>query len=499
MRAASFPMEQLGLPVSFLYLNTVFGNVSSWDLKMNRHFLVAVLAIFSLLTVASPHAVLPVEAQPFKAIFFENFGGMNAFDDFDAPLSRQWIIYKGKPEIVAGGYRSSVLRLEHPQPGFCGFFKDPSSASLFLASGVTQVQQQSGCTVTTVSVATTTSFVDGMIEFDICFVNPPESGSSAILTFRMQSDDTYYALRLTNTRDWRCHFAKYTGCTWQILGTQSGCGIFQTGMWSHVVVAIGGPWFQCYKDGVQICKAFDDTWQRSTWGGTGVGLQNNYYNGVFYIDSFKISSGFEWIVYRGAPGQDPNSGRSAASMFFDHPSDQGDAAPFADVNSHSAYVKSPDTRCFSSGVIEFDIHFDNAGGQKAFLTFRMKSDNEYYALRLTSTTDFECYFMKQKGWGNFEILGNPSSKGIIPLQTWTHIRVVIDGPRLEAYMEWPGQCGTVNSLLICSAWVTEIDPCMPCSPCGPDGYVGIWGGIGFYSAYNRGLFHIDNVKIQIIN
>jgi hypothetical protein len=275
-----------------------------------------------LIVVASPYVVLPVEAQPFKAIYFENFGGMNAFDDFEGSLNAHWTIYRGHPEVVSDGGRSSVLRLAHPDPGYCGFFKDISSSALLLANGVTQVQQQCGCDMITVNVATVTSFADGMIEFDIYFSTPAETGTSAILTFRMQSDDTYYALRLTNTKDWRCYFAKYTGCTYQILGTQSGCGVFQTGVWSHVIVAIGGPWFQCYKDGVQICRAVDDTWQRSTWGGTGVGLQNNYYNGLFLVDNFKISSGFEWTIYRGSPGLDQNSGRSAASMFYDHPSDQ---------------------------------------------------------------------------------------------------------------------------------------------------------------------------------
>jgi len=422
---------------------------------MNKHFFVAMVALFCLVVVSNVSVTKTVEAQPFTAVYFEVFDGLTASDDFGGQLSDHWTTYRGSPDIRAGGGRGSVLSMTHPLlGGELGAFKDEASTGLYLSNPVTA------------------SFTDGMIEFDIYFETMRESGASAMLIFRMQSDDTYYALRLTSTGNWRCYFARYFGCgNWRAIGTQSDLGAFPTQAWSHVIVTVGGPRFQAYKDGALICEAVDETWQRGCWGG--IGLQNNYYGSSFYIDNFRIPEGFQWTAYRGSPGRNTSSGRSAPSMFFDHPSEFGDGAPFADVNSYSAYIARPDTRCFTNGIIKFDILFDNPGGQKAFVTFRMQSDNEYYALRLTSTNDWECYFLKQNGWGSWEIIGTPSAKGMIPLQAWTHIEIVINGGQFECYRD---------GYLICSAFDQTWS-------------IGTWGGIGFYSAYNRGLFHIDNLKI----
>lgn len=422
---------------------------------MRRNALLAMVALFSLVVVANGPAIEVAQGQPFTAVYFEVFDDLTAFDDFEGSLSDHWATHQGSPEIRPGGGRERVLSMTHPLlGGELGAFKDEKSTALYLSNPVTA------------------NFADGMIEFDIYFETTRESGVSAMLTFRMQSDDTYYALRLTSTRDWRCYFVKHFGCgNWQIIGTQSDIGVFQTQTWSHVIVTVGGPRFQCYKDGLLICEAVDETWQRGSWGG--IGLQNNYYGASFYIDNFRIPEGFQWTVYRGSPGRNTSLGRSAPSMFFDHPNELGDNAPFADINSYSAYISRPDTRCFTNGVIKFDILFDNPGGQKAFVTFRMQSDTQYYALRLTSTNDWECYFLKQNSWGGWEIIGTPSAKGMIPLQAWTHIKIVINGGQFECYRD---------GYLICSAFDQTWS-------------IGTWGGIGFYSAYNRGLFHIDNLKI----
>lgn len=213
---------------------------------MNRHFFVAIVALLSLVIVSNTAVIRTAEAQPFTAVWFEVFDGLTAFDDFGGTLSDRWAIYRGSPEIKAGGGRGSVLSMTHPLTGGeLGAFKDESSTALYLSNPVTA------------------TFVDGMIEFDIYFETLRESGASAMLTFRMQSDDTYCALRLTTTQDWRCYFVKYFGCgNWRIIGTQSDLGVFSTQTWSHVIVTVGGPRFQAYKDGVRICEAVDETWQR---------------------------------------------------------------------------------------------------------------------------------------------------------------------------------------------------------------------------------------------
>ena len=422
---------------------------------MNRNLIFSVIALTSLLVAVNAPVIEVSRGQASATIYFETFDGLNVFDDFGGSLYDHWTVYRGTPQVVAAGDRDSVLRMIHPLPGGApADFRDPATTALYLSNPAT------------------TNFADGMIEFDIYFENNRESGVSAMLIFRMQSDDTYYALQLTSTRDWRCHFMKnFGGGIWQIIGIESDQGAFSTRAWSHVMVTVGGPRFQCYKDGVLMCEAEDASWQKGAWGG--IGFHNNYYSGVFYIDNFRIPEGFEWTTYRGSPGKASSMGRSAPSMFFEHPSQDGDGGPFADINAYSAYVSKPNTRRLTNGVIEFDLVFDNPGGQKAYVTFRMQSDTQYYALRLTSTNDWECYFLKQNDWGNSEIIGTQSAKGAIPLYVWTHIKIVVNGGTFECYRD---------GYLICSAF----DQTWSHST---------WGGIGFFTAYNRGAFHIDNLKI----
>ncbi len=408
-----------------------------------------------LLIVALSPAIRTAQAQPFSAIYFDPFDAPIVHDDFSGQLSDHWTIYRGWPTIVNAAGRSSVLQMSHPQTeGALGLFGDSKSTSLYLTN------------------PSTITFADGMIEFDIYFGTDSGNGVSANIVFRMQSGDQYYALRLTSTPDWTCYFARYTGCCNTItLGSQSSPGAFQPGTWSHVIVTIGGPRFECYKDGVLICQAEDNIWQRSTF--LGLGILNNYYNGVFYIDNFNIPDRFQWVVYRGSPGPNVGQGRVAPSWMFDHPVEAGDEAPFADGSAYSAYVSNPKTVCFQNGVIEFDILFPHNAGQKAFLVFRMQDDATYYALRLTSTGDWTCHFAKFKGFGNLQTIGSESSKGLFSAGVWNHIKVVINGSHFDCYKD---------GSLICS-----VDD--------PEWSMGTYGGIGFYSAYLRGMFFIDNLKI----
>jgi len=426
---------------------------------MNRKLLFSAVALLALVMVANTQFIQVSKGQTASGIYFDPFDSLTVFDDFSGSISDHWTIYGGNPQIVSANGRNSVLKMTHLLTGDAPYvFKEPANTAIFLSNPVTR------------------DFADAMIEFDIFFETSKESGVSAMLTFRMQTDETYYALQLTSTKDWKSHFVKnFAWGAWQVIGTESDQGAFPTGMWSHVTVTIGGPRFQCYKDGALICEAQDDTWQRGSWGG--IGLVNNYYNGVFYISNFKVPQGFEWTTYRGSPGRDYAAGRSAPSMFFDHPSDAGDAAPFADVNSYSAYISKPNTKRLSNGVIEFDIQFDHPGGQKAYVTFRMQSDTQYYALMLTSTNDWPCYFLQQNGWAPANALGIQSAQGMIPLYVWTHIKIVINGGLFQCYRD---------GYLLCTAFDTTWS-------------IGIWGGIGFYSAYKQGLFHIDNLKIHILN
>ena len=416
------------------------------------------LSVSLLVIVALSPAVRTAQAQPFSAIYFDPFDAPTVFDDFSGQLSDHWTVFRGSPATVNAAGRSNVLQMSHPQTGGAlGLFGDPKSTSSYLTN------------------PSTITFADGMIEFDIYFATNSGSGQSANIIFRMQASDQYYSLRLTSTPVWTCYFARYFGCcdNFAIIGSQSSPGAFQTGTWSHVVVTIGGPRFEAYKDGVLICQAEDNIWQRGTY--LGLGILNNYYSGVFYISNFNIPGRFQWNVYRGSPGPNPGQGRIAPSWMFDHPAEGGDEAPFADGSAYSAYVSTPKTACFTNGVIEFDVLFANNAGQKAFLVFRMQDDSNYYGLRLTSTGDWKCHFTKFKGFGNVQTIGTESSQGQFSAGVWSHIKVVINGSHFECYKD---------GSLICS-----VDD--------PEWSMGQYGGIGFYSAYLRGMFFIDNLKICV--
>ena len=430
---------------------------------MKGKSLVVLTAIVSMIMLSFFPAIKTAKARSFSSIWFDPFSGPTVYDSFDGPLVDRWATYRGDPTIVQAGGRPSVLRLAHPETGDAqGPFASPVGTSLFLAN------------------PTTANFADGMIEFDLYFENSGWEGVSAMITFRMQSDDTYYALRLTSTRDWYCSFIIYAKNTlqignWREIGSRSETAAFPTGAWSHVVLTIGASRMSCYRDGILVCSVEDDTWSKGSWGG--IGLQNNYYGGVFYIDNFNIPGRMKWTTYRGSPRIDTNFGRLGSSMRFDHPGEKPrDEASFGDEDSCSAFILDPDLRQFESGVIEFDICFDNEGGQKAFITFRMLNEHSYYAARLTSTYDWPSFFVRRTGADDWYVMGS-SVQGWWPFSTqvWIHVTIIIDGNHFELWREWRRLFSADDSSIV----------------------RGKWGGIGFFSAYYGGTFHIDNLKICI--
>ncbi len=418
------------------------------------------IAVMLLALCLSFYPMLPAiktaKARTFRSILFDPFSGPTVFDDFSGSSEAKWWTYRGNTAVVPAGGRPHVLRLAHPQQGGeLGQFGDSSSTSVFLGSPATA------------------GFADGMIEFDLFFENSGWEGVSAMLTFRMQSDDTYYALRLTSTRDWYGGFMIYKRFSgWSYVGATSPWGVFPTGAWSHVSVIIGGSRMSCYKDGELICSLDDSTWSKGNWGG--IGLQNNYYGGVFYIDNFRIPERIKWTPYRGSPRIDSAYGKSGSSVLFDHPSTGGDDAPFGDVDSCSMLISGADLQSFRNGVIEFDMLF-NDGGQKAFFVFRMQSDSSYYAARITSTYDWSSYFVRRISATDWYVMGSQSYHWAIAPNYWTHITIIIDGSHFEMWRDWE-RLYSADDVTI---------------------FQGSWGGLGFYSAYKDGVFHIDNLKICI--
>ena len=422
-------------------------------------FVVASLLVFSslpALRIASAADYLTqLASRKYSSVWFDAFSGPTVYDGFDAPLDARWVTYRGNPTIVEAGGRPSVLKLTHPEPGDAsGPFSSRVGTSLFLNNPATA------------------DFADGMIEFDLFFETSGWAGVNAMLTFRMQSEDSYYALRLTSTRDWHCSFMIYSGGDWKEIGWYIRDRVFPTGAWSHVTVVIGGQRMSCYQDGNLICfvEEWPPAWSQGHWGG--VGFQNNYYSGVFYVDNFRIPGRMKWNSYRGSPRIDSNLGKSGSSMIFDHPSMFGDEASFGSMDSCSAYVSDLDLRFFQNGIIEFDMFFDNDVGQKAFMTFRMEGENSYYAARMTSTYDWSSYFVRRTGSDNWYTFGTSSGRASWA-GYWSHVTIIIDGGHFEMWKDW-------------TIIAQGDDWSMP---------RGMWGGIGFYSAYYGTSFHIDNLKI----
>ena len=423
---------------------------------MKLRSLVILAGIASLLVFSSFPALRVAKARKFSSIAFDPFSGPTVYDGFDSPLQDRWMIYRGTPTTVGAVGRPSVLKLTHPDAGDpFGSFGSSVGASLFLTN------------------PRTSDFTDGMIEFDLYFETSGWSGVSAMLTFRMQSDNTYYAVRLTSTHDWYCSFVTYSSGTMKEIGSPSDRGVFPTGAWSHVIVTVGGSRLSCYMDGIPICSADDGTWSQGNWGG--IGLQNNYYDGVFYVDNFRIPGRFQWTNYRGSPRIDQSIGHSGSSLLIDHPSIFGDEASFGSMDGTSTYVSAPDLRFFQNGIIEFDMYFDTDGGQKALMTFRMESDSSYYAAEITSTYDWSGFFLRRTDPNNRYVFGTQSYHWAIGSHYWFHVRIVIDGSHFEMWRDW-------ELLFSGDDWSIAR---------------GKWGGIGFYSAYYGTTFHIDNLKICV--
>jgi hypothetical protein len=122
------------------------------------------------------------------------------------------------------------------------------------------------------------------------------------------------------------------------------------------------------------------------------------------------------------------------------------------------------------------MFFDNEGGQKAYVTFRMQDDHSYYAARLTSTYDWPSHFTKRTDANNWQMVGSKSYLWAIAPKTWFHVTLIVSGNHFQLCRDWELLFSADDSTIV----------------------RGKWGGIGFYSAYFNGVFHIDNLKICVL-
>lgn len=182
----------------------------------------------------------------------------------------------------------------------------------------------------------------------------------------------------------------------------------------------------------------------------------------------------KWKIYRGNPTIAEGAGRPSV-LKLTHP-ETGDAlGSFGSQVGTSLFLFNPMTSEFADGMIEFDMYFDNDAGQKAFVVFRVENDQSYYAARITSTHNWQGYFVRRTGANDWYAFGSKSYFWAVAPQVWFHVVIVIDGNHFELWRD-------MERLFSGDDWSLPR---------------GKWGGIGFYCAYYQGSFHIDNLKICI--
>jgi hypothetical protein len=181
-----------------------------------------------------------------------------------------------------------------------------------------------------------------------------------------------------------------------------------------------------------------------------------------------------WTVVSGAPQLDTSIGLDPPSLRVGNQDTQATLfgqSPQID----SLYLSNPETADFQNGTIEFDIYFDNqpGAGDRAVITFRMLDRDTYYGALLSNTLDWNSNFIIVRH-GVASTIGNVSSAQAFPTHAWSHVKLAIDGSTFALYKD---------DLEIASARDVSWGD-------------GKWGGLGIYSAYFNGVFHIDNFSVH---
>jgi hypothetical protein len=122
--------------------------------------------------------------------------------------------------------------------------------------------------------------LDFWIRFD-------DDAGRVMITFRMQDDRNFYALLLSDTRDWYSGFWKYSDDKPALLADK-GPGVFAPRKWSHVRMDINGQVFSFSMDGEHIVTARDEEW---TSGRTlGIGFYNGYNYFTVHVDQLTLTT-----------------------------------------------------------------------------------------------------------------------------------------------------------------------------------------------------------------
>jgi hypothetical protein len=133
----------------------------------------------------------------------------------------------------------------------------------------------------------TTTLANFTLRFWIRF---DDNVGRAMITFRMQDSHNYYAVWLSDTRDWTSRIYKFSNDEATMLNQTVEKGVFTSRTWSHVQLQVEGHTFSLYKDDppVLILTASDDQWPAGT--ALGLGIYNGYTIGSFHIDSLELTT-----------------------------------------------------------------------------------------------------------------------------------------------------------------------------------------------------------------
>ncbi len=145
-------------------------------------------------------------------------------------------------------------------------------------------------------------------------------------------------------------------------------------------------------------------------------------------------------------------------------------------NYKSASLAYPKMLNFKDGTIEFDLAFAGKGNGYLGLAFRIRDAHHYetvYFRPLSSGTINAIQYMPEKkaefNWWDYEA-DKYQAKAILPANGWFHVKVVVQGAKMEVY---------VNNAPKPSMVYTALDPSLK------SGSVGYWHGNSSLGAYRN--------------
>lgn len=179
-----------------------------------------------------------------------------------------------------------------------------------------------------------------------------------------------------------------------------------------------------------------------------------------------------WAIVSGSPQLDPSDIAPNPPSLKMGDTIRGDST-FGN-GTDSIYLSHPITTEFQNGNIDFDIFFDNdpGAGDRAVITFRMLDPNTYYGVVLSNTQNWNSTFLVVRD-RQVRTIGSESAVQLFATRIWSHVTLQIQGSQFVAL---------INGKPVFSANDQSWSE-------------GKWGGVGIYSAYYGGIFHIDNFLV----